>query len=110
MPTPTSAPGSTPARACRKLIGVENPREFLYFNYAIGMLVGFSTTSRLSASRSGSGYEPVIVHMPDGGGKAIGTVMVNEFRDTTFGPYDEIVFFVTAVPEDSPSNLKCIDT
>ena len=44
--------------------------------------------------------------MPDGREKAIGTVMVNEFRDTTFGPYDEIVFYVTAVPLDSPASRQ----
>lgn len=89
---------------------VENPREFLYFNYAIVMLVG--TLDDVPAVREvmrGSGYEPVIVRMPDGRQKAIGTVMVNEFRDTTFGPYDEVVFFVTTVPVDSPGNVKWVE-
>jgi hypothetical protein len=89
---------------------VENPREFLYFNYAIGMLAG--TLDSLPGVREqmrGSGYEPVIVVMPDGREKAIGTIMVNEFRDTTFGPYDEIVFYVTAVPGDAPPGVKRVD-
>ena len=89
---------------------VENPREFLYFNYAIGMLVG--TLDSLPAVREqmrGSEYEPVMVVMPDGREKAIGTIMINQFRDTTFGPYDEIVFYVTAVPSDSPPGVKRVD-
>ena len=93
-----------------KTHAVENPREFLYFNYAIVMLAG--TLDDVPAVREqirGSGYEPVIVRMPDGRGKAIGTVMVNEFRDSTFGPYNEVVFFVTAVPVDSPGNVKGIE-
>ena len=93
-----------------KTHGVDNPREFLYFDYAIGMLVG--TLANLPAvveQMRGSGYEPVIVVMPDGREHAIGTIMVNEFRDTTFGPYDEIVFYVTAVPVDSPPSVKRVD-
>ncbi len=89
---------------------IENPREFLYFNYAIGMLTG--TLDDVPAVRHqirGSGYEPVLAVMPDGREKAIGTVMVNQFRDTTFGPYDEIVFFVTAVPLDAPTIVKKIE-
>ncbi|HEU4690700.1 MAG TPA: hypothetical protein VFS23_20165 [Vicinamibacterales bacterium] len=86
---------------------VENPREFLYFNYAIGMLVGtLDEVTAVKAQIRGSGYEPVLVRMPDGREKAIGTVMINEFRDTTFGPYDEIVFYVSAVPVDSPATVK----
>ena len=46
----------------------------------------------------GSGYEPVTVAMPDGREKAIGTIMVNEFRDTTFGPYNEVVLYMTCRP------------
>jgi hypothetical protein len=89
---------------------VENPREFLYFNYALGMITGtLDDVAAVCEQMRGSGYEPVIVRMPDGRGKAIGTVMINEFRDTTFGPYDEIVFFVTAVPVDSPASAKAID-
>jgi hypothetical protein len=89
---------------------VENPREFLYFNYAIGMLVGtLDGVSAVNEQMQGSGYQPVIVSMPDGREKAIGTIMVNEFRDTTFGPYDEIVLYVTAVPSDSLPNLKRIE-
>jgi hypothetical protein len=93
-----------------KTHAVENPREFLYFNYAIVMLVG--TLDDVPAVREqirGSGYDPVIVRMPDGRGKAIGTVMINEFRDSTFGPYNEVVFIVTAVPLDSPGNVKGIE-
>lgn len=93
-----------------KTHGVENPREFLYFNYSIIMLTG--TLDDVPAVREqirGSGYDPVIVRMPDGRGKAIGTVMVNEFRDTTFGPYNEVVFIVTVVPVDSPENVKGIE-
>lgn len=93
-----------------KTHGVENPREFLYFNYAIVMIVG--TLDDVPAVREqmrGSRFEPVIVRMPDGRGKAIGTVMVNEFRDTTFGPYNEVVFIVTAIPVDAPAHVKGID-
>jgi hypothetical protein len=93
-----------------KTHGVLNPREFLYFNYAIAMIVGtLDDASGVRAIMGGSGFEPVIVRMPDGRGKAIGTVMVNEFRDTTFGPYNEVVFFVTTVPSESPEHLKRID-
>jgi hypothetical protein len=89
---------------------VENPREFLYFNYAIGMIVGtLDDVPAVTEQMRGSGYEPVIVIMPNGGRKAIGTVMINEFRDTTFGPYDEVVFYVTAVPVDSPSIGKKVE-
>jgi hypothetical protein len=89
---------------------VMNPREFLYFDYAIGMIVGtLDDVAGVRGQMQGSGYEPVIARMPDGRGKAIGTVMVNEFRDTTFGPYDEVVFFVTAVPEESPAEAKCVE-
>lgn len=88
---------------------VENPREFLYFNYAIGMIAGtLDDVPAVSEQMRGSGYEPVIVTMPNGGKKAIGTVMINEFRDTTFGPYDEVVFYVTAVPVDSLSIGKSV--
>jgi hypothetical protein len=93
-----------------KTHGVQNPREFLYFNYAIVMLLG--TLDDVSAVREtvrGSGYEPVIVRMPDGCGKAIGALMINEFRDSTFGPYNEVIFYVTAVPIDSPGNVKEIE-
>ena len=93
-----------------KTHGVENPREFLYFNFAIVMLVG--TLDDVPAVREemrGSGYDPVIVRMPDGPEKVVGTVMVNEFRDTTFGPYNEVLFFVAAVPVASPGNVKGIE-
>ena len=93
-----------------KTHGVENPREFLYFNYSIVMVVG--TLDDVPAVRDqmrASGYDPVIVRMRDGREKAIGTVMVNEFRDTTFGPYNEVVFFVTTVPVDSPRSVKRIE-
>ena len=89
---------------------VSNPREFLYFNLAVVMLSG--TLDDVAAVREhmrGSGYEPVIVRMSDGRVKAIGTVMVNEFRDCTFGPYNEVIFCITAVPVDSPANLKAIE-
>jgi hypothetical protein len=93
-----------------KTHGLENPRELLYFNYAIVMLTG--TLDNISAVREelrGSTYEPVLLRMPDGRDRAIGTVMVNEFRDSTFGPYNEVVFIVTAVPVDSPENAKRIE-
>ncbi|HEY6727713.1 MAG TPA: acetoacetate decarboxylase family protein, partial [Polyangiaceae bacterium] len=51
---------------------------------------------------------PVVVRMPDGVEKAIGGVMVNEFRDTTFGPYNEVIFSVTAVPKHAQASLKCV--
>jgi hypothetical protein len=47
--------------------------------------------------------------MPGGRARAIGTIMINEFRDTTFGPYKEVVFFVTAVPTDSRGSARTID-
>jgi hypothetical protein len=93
-----------------KTHGVQNPREFLYFNYAIVMVLG--TLDDVSAVREelrGSGYDPVIVRMPDGRQRAIGTVMINEFRDSTFGPYNEVIFFVTAIPADSSENVKTIE-
>ncbi len=77
------------------------PKEFLYFNCAIGIISG--TLDDLPAIREqmkGSGYEPVLARMPGGGEKAIGRVMVNNFRDTTFGPYKEVIFTVTAVPAE----------
>jgi hypothetical protein len=88
---------------------LQNPKELLYFNMAVGMITG--TLDNLSGARMSmaeSGYEPVIVHMPGGGKKAIGTVMVNEFRDTTFGPYNELIFCVTAVPEHVPETLRSV--
>jgi hypothetical protein len=89
---------------------VENPREFLYFNLAVVMLSGtLDDVAAVRESMRGSGYDPVIVRMPDGRGKAIGTVMINEFRDSTFGPYNEVLFSVTAVPVDSPGNLKEVE-
>jgi hypothetical protein len=89
---------------------VENPREFLYFNYAIGMIVGtLDDVAAVNEQIQGSGYQPVTVAMPDGREKAIGTIMVNEFRDTTFGPYDEVVFYVTAVRVDSPPSVKRVE-
>jgi Acetoacetate decarboxylase (ADC) len=92
-----------------KTHGLQNPNEFLYFNMAVGMIVG--TLDNLEGARTSmaaSGYEPVLVHMPGGVRKAIGTVMVNQFRDTTFGPYNEVIFSVTAVPEDAPERLKSV--
>lgn len=89
---------------------VKNPKEFLYFNMAIGMVTG--TLDDVAAARQqmeGSGYDPVIARMPDRTEKAIGSVMVNEFRDTTFGPYNEVIFIVTAVPEDAPESAKTVD-
>ena len=79
---------------------LRNPKEFLYFNMAVGIITG--TLDNLSGARmsmAGSGYEPVVVDTPGGGKKAIGTVWVNEFRDTTFGPYNELIFGIVAVPE-----------
>jgi hypothetical protein len=89
---------------------VSNPREFLYFNLAVVMLSGtLDDVAAVRETMRGSGYEPVIVRMPDGNRKAIGTVMVNEFRDSTFGPYNEVLFSVTTVPMDSPDRLKEVD-
>lgn len=88
---------------------LQNPREFLYFNMAVGMITGtLDNVDGARMSMEGSGYAPVIVHMPGGIRKAIGTVMVNEFRDTTFGPYNEVIFSVTAVPENAPERLKSV--
>ena len=89
---------------------VRDPKEFLYFNYAIGMVAG--TLRDVTAVRQQireSGFEPVLVRMPDGREQAIGTVMVNEFKDTTFGPYNEVVFFIAVVPVDAPGHLKTVD-
>lgn len=88
---------------------VRNPKEFLYFNMAIGMLVG--TLDNVAGARNSmaeSGFEPLVVRMPNGVEKAIGAVAVNEFRDTTFGPYNELIFAVTAVPEGAAAALKYI--
>jgi hypothetical protein len=88
---------------------VINPNEFLYFNFSIVMLSG--TLDDVAAVRkhtTGSGYDPVIVRT-GGGEKAIGTVMVNDFRDTTFAPYREVIFMVTAVPETSSETCKLVD-
>jgi hypothetical protein len=86
------------------------PREFLYFNCAIGIISG--TLDDLGAIREqikGSGYEPVLARMPGGDEKAIGRVMVNDFRDTTFGPYKEVIFTVTAVRADAPPTSLTVD-
>ena len=56
-----------------------------------------------------SGYVPVVVRMPDRTEKAIGIVMVNEFRDTTFGPYDEVVFMASVVHESAPEHTRTLD-
>lgn len=88
---------------------LQNPKEFLYFNMAVGMITG--TLDDVRGARScmaDSGYEPVVVRMPDGVEKAIGGVMVNEFRDTTFGPYNEVIFSVTAVPTEVRAPLKVV--
>ena len=88
---------------------IKNPREFLYFNFAIVMLSG--TLDDVAAVRQqlhGSGYDPMIVRMR-GGEKAIGVVMVNDFRDSTFGPYHEVIFIVPAMPEDSPRSIKVVE-
>lgn len=86
------------------------PKEFLYFNCAIGMITG--TLDDLAAVREqmgGSGYEPVRARMPGGSEKAIGTVMVNDFRDSTFGPYQELIFIVTAVPANALEGALTVD-
>lgn len=88
---------------------LQNPKEFLYFNMAVGMITG--TLDNVRGARQcmeESGYEPVVVRMPDGVEKAIGGVMVNEFRDTTFGPYNEVIFSVTAVPQHVQAPLKSV--
>jgi len=88
---------------------VPNPKEFLYFNLRVAMITG--TLDDLSAVRAhmrGSGYEPVTARRGSDE-KAIGIVMVNEFRDTTFGPYNEIILIATAVPTNSPASLKSVE-
>jgi len=88
---------------------LQNPKEFLYFNMGVGMVTG--TLDDVRGARlymDGSGYEPVLVRMPEGVEKAIGTVMVNEFRDTTFGPYNEVIFGVTAVHTQAQARLKSV--
>lgn len=90
--------------------GVVNPREFLYFNFAIILLTGtLDDVAGVREQMRGSGYAPVTVRMPDGREKAIGIVMVNDFRDCTFGPYKEVIFMVTAVPEESRPILKVVE-
>jgi hypothetical protein len=97
-------------RRVSKTHQVDNPREFLYFNFAIVMLMGtLDDLPGVRGQMQGSGYDPVIARMPDGREKATGIVMVNEFRDTTFGPYNELIFMVAAVPEDSPGNTKSVE-
>jgi len=89
---------------------IPNPKEFLYFNIAVVMVTG--TLDNVAAVRDhmrGSGYEPVTVRMRGGGEKAIGIVMVNDFRDTTFGPYNEVIFIAIAVPADSAPHLKSVE-
>lgn len=97
--------GTRPSKTHR----VNNPKEFLYFNFAIAMLSGtLDDVAGVRGQMRGSGYDPVVARMR-GGEKAIGVVMVNDFRDTTFGPYNEVVFIAIAVPEDSPQHLKTVD-
>jgi hypothetical protein len=89
---------------------LRNPLEFLYFDFAIVMLTGtLDDVAGVRGLLRGSGYEPVIVGMPGGRDRAIGIVMVNEFRDSTFGPYNEVIFIVTAVTEDAPARLRRVD-
>ena len=88
---------------------LQNPKEFLYFNMAVGTVTG--TLDDVRGARmcmQESGYEPVLVRMPEGVEKAIGTLMINEFRDTTFGPYNEVIFGVTAVPTRAQARLKSV--
>ena len=85
-------------------------KEYLYFNMAVGLITG--TLDDVSAARQqmeGSGYDPVIARMPDRTEKVIGTVMVNEFRDSTLMPYNELIFIVTAVPDDAPEGAKTVN-
>ena len=73
------------------------------------MLIG--TLDDLEAVRKqmrGSGFDPVVARVR-GSEKAIGIVMVNEFRDSTFGPYNEVLFIAWAFPENSPVNVKAVD-
>jgi hypothetical protein len=82
---------------------VRNPKEFLYFNFAIVMLIGtLDDVVGVRDEMRGSRYDPVLARTR-AGEKAIGIVMVNEFRDTTFGPYNEVIFMALAVPQDSSS-------
>jgi hypothetical protein len=89
---------------------VANPNEFLYFNFTIAMITG--TLEEPSQARNWmreSGYVPVTVRSRGGAGQAIGIIMVNEFRDTTFGPYNEVILMATAVREDAPDHLKAVE-
>jgi hypothetical protein len=89
---------------------VTTPLELLYFDFAIVMVIGTLADAREVRERmKGSGYEPVVVRRSGGGEQAIGIVMVNEFRDTTFGPYNEVVFIAVAVPEEVPREAKVVD-
>ncbi len=89
---------------------IEIPKEFLYFNCAIGMITGMlDNLATVRERMSGSGYEPVIARMPDGSEKAIGTVMVNNFRDSTLGPYQELIFIVIAVPTNASKGAFTVD-
>jgi hypothetical protein len=88
---------------------ISNPKEFLYFNFAILMLIG--TLDDLAAVREqmrGSGYDPVVARI-QGREKAVGIVMLNDFRDSTFGPYKEVLFMALAFPESFPRNVKTVD-
>jgi len=82
--------------------GIDIPLEFLYFDFAIVMVLG--TLGDVAAVRErmrGSGYDPVVVRR-GGAEHAVGIVMVNEFKDTTFGPYNEVIFMAAAMPVGEP--------
>lgn len=88
---------------------VETPRELLYFNFKVVMLTGtLDDVAGVREQMRGSGYDPVIARMW-GSEKAIGIIMVNEFRDTTFGPYNEVIFMATVVPAASPESAKAVE-
>jgi len=89
--------------------GIDIPLEFLYFDFAIVMVLG--TLGDVAAVRErmrGSGYEPVVVRRGEAN-HAVGIVMVNEFKDTTFGPYNEVIFMAAAMPVEAPAPAKCVD-
>jgi hypothetical protein len=88
---------------------IPNPKEFLYFNLRVAMITGtLDDVAAVRAHMRGSGYEPVTARRGSVE-KAIGIVMVNEFRDTTFGPYNEVILIAMAVPTNSSASLKSVD-
>ncbi|MEZ4272036.1 MAG: hypothetical protein R3C68_11600 [Myxococcota bacterium] len=89
---------------------IENPNEMLYFDVALGWVGGtLDNVDKVREHMKGSGFDPILVNMPDGSQKAIGSVFINEVKDSTFGPYNEFIFVIAAVPSDAPASAKSVD-